>query len=107
MSHTSDDELDALLRRSFDGPVPDEGFSEKLMQRLPPHRRRIAWPLWSGVLAGVGAGGLSLLRAPLLGDGLRDWLRGEWSAPAVALLLAATGMSLLACWWSMAEADAR
>jgi hypothetical protein len=32
---------------------------------------------------------------------------GELSAPAIALLLAIAGMSLLASWWSVAEADDR
>ncbi|MBD8872891.1 hypothetical protein [Rhodanobacter sp. DHB23] len=107
MSDLHDDEIETLLRRNFDGPVPDAGFSGKLMQRLPPRRRRTAWPLWGGILAGIGACGWSLLRSPLLGDGLHDWLRGEWSMPAVALLLTAAGMSLLTCWWGATEADAR
>lgn len=108
MSHQHDDEIEALLHRNFDGPVPDAGFSEKVMQRLPPHRRRTVWPLWSGILVGAGGCGLTLLHAPLLGDGLHDWLHGEWSSmPAVTLLLAMAGMTLLACWWGMAEADAR
>jgi len=107
MSDLHDDEIEALLRRSFEGPVPDAGFSEKLMQRLPPRPRRAAWPLWSGVLVGAAGCGLSLLHSSLLGAGLHDWLHGAWSAPAAVLLLAAAGMSLLACWWSMVEADAR
>ena len=107
MSDLHADEIEALLRRNFDGPVSDAGFSEKLMQRLPPRRRRAAWPLRSGILAGVGACGVSLLRSPLLGDGLHDWLHGEWSVPAVALLLTAAGMSLLASWWGATEADTR
>jgi len=108
MSNVRDDDIEALLRRNFEGPVADEGFSDKVMQRLPPRRRRMAWPLLAGVLAGVGGCAFSLLRSPLLSDGLRDWLHGEWSSmPAMALLLAATGMTLLACWWSAAEAEAR
>ncbi len=101
-----DDEIDALLRRQFDGPLPDQGFSERVMQRLPKtRRRRVAWPLWAGVVAGLGACWSQLLPAPLLQAGWRDWAGGELSAPAITLLLVAAGMSLLASCWSLAEAD--
>lgn len=102
MSDLHDDEIEALLRRSFEGPVPDAGFSERVIQRLPS-RRRISWPLWSGVLTGISACGLSLLRSPLLHAGWRDWLHGDWSMPAAVLLSTAAGMSLLACCWCAIE----
>jgi hypothetical protein len=102
-----DDAIEALLRGQFDGPLPDDGFSERVMQRLPTRRRRVAWPLWAGVLAGMGACWLGLLSAPLLQVGWRDWAGGELSAPAIILLSVAAGMSLLASWWSVAEADNR
>lgn len=107
MSDMHDNDIEALLRRNFDGPVADDGFSEKVMQRLPA-RRRARWPLLGGVLAGVVGCALCLLRSSLLSDGLRDWLRGDWhSTPAMVLLLAMAGMTLLACWWGVVEAEAR
>jgi hypothetical protein len=105
MNHPNDDAIDKLLRTQFDGPVPDDGFSERVMQHLPARRRRIAWPLWAGVLAGIGACWLSLLPSPLLQAGWRDWAGGELSAASVILLLAFAGMSLMALCWSVAEAD--
>jgi hypothetical protein len=107
MSHERDDAIEALLRKQFNGSVPDEGFSERVMQRLPSRRRRVDWPLWVGVLAGAAACWLSLLFSPLLHVGWRDWAGGELSAPAITLLLAVAGMSLLAFCWSMTEADDR
>jgi len=107
MSHQHDDAIEALLRKQFDGPVSDDGFSERVMRLLPPRRQRMAWPLWAGVGMGMGACWLSLLFSPLLHAGWRNWMRGELSASAFALLLAIAGMSLLASWWSMAEADDR
>ncbi len=106
-SEPRDKDIDALLRRQFDGPLPDEGFSERVMQQLPARRRRVAWPLWVGVIAGVGACWSQLLPVPLLQVGWRDWAGGELSGPAITLLLVAAGMSLLASWWSLAEADGR
>ena len=106
-NHPEDDPVDALLRRQFDGPVPDQDFSERVMQQLPPRRRRVAWPLWAGVIAGVGACWLQLGSAPVLHAGWRDWVGGVVSPPAIILLLVIAGMSLLASWWGLAEADRR
>jgi len=107
MSHQHDDAIEALLRKQFDGPVSDAGFSEGVMRRLPPRRQRMTWPLWAGVVTGMGACWLSLLSSPLLHAGWRNWMRGELSPSAIAVLLAIAGMSLLASWWSVGEADDR
>ena len=34
MNHPHDEAIEALLRKEFDGPVSDEGFSERVMHRL-------------------------------------------------------------------------
>lgn len=107
MNEPHDDTIEALLRRQFEGPVVDDGFSERVMRRLPLRRRRAAWPLWLGVLAGAAACGLSLGDAPLLRAGWRDWLAGVPSVPAIGLLLAAAGMAWLALGWSLAESRDR
>lgn len=107
MNQAHDDAIDALLRRQLDGPVPDDGFCDRVMQQLPPRRRRALWPLCCGILAGVAACWLSLLSGPLLPAGWRDWHGGELSAPVVVLLLAMTGMSLLALGWILAEGEDR
>lgn len=105
MTEPSDDAIESLLRNHFDGPIPDDGFSDSVMQRLPPRRRRAAWPLWCGVVAGIAACWLGLLRVPLLTAGWHDWIRGTWSAPAIAMLLVTAGVSLLALCWTVAEPD--
>ena len=107
MNHEQDDAIEALLRKQFDGAIPDDGFSERVMQQLPARRRRIAWPLWVGLAAGAGGCWLSLTAAPLMRVGWHDWTHGELSPSTVTLLLAMAGMSLLACWWTIAEADDR
>lgn len=106
MSEPTDDAIEALLRKQFDGPVRDDGFSERVMQRLPPRRRRKAWPLWIGLIAGVVACWVGLLHAPILHAGWSDWLHADWSVPAFAVLLMVVGMSLLALCWGVGEPDA-
>lgn len=103
-----DDEhdLDALLRDQFDGPVPDDGFADRVMQRARP-RRRVAWPVAAGLVAGIAACWLSLLPTSVLQAGWRDWGHGQPSASAIAFLAVAAGMSLLACWWTAMEPDER
>ena len=106
MTHSDpDDEIDALLRRQFEGAVPDAGFCDRVMRHLPARPRRRAWPLWSGIAAGAAACAWSLSSTPMFHLGWRDWVGGELSAPAVALLLVLAGMSMLAMCWSLAEAD--
>ncbi len=105
MNHFDDDEIEALLLKQLQGPVPDNGFSDRLMQRLPLRLRRAMWPLWAGVLAGTAACWLSLLSTSLLHVGWQDWISGELSTSAIVLVSVVGGMSLLACWWTTMEAE--
>jgi hypothetical protein len=105
MNHTDDDAIEALLRKQFEGHVPDDGFSARVMQRLPSHRRRTTWPLWAGLLVGAGMCALSLLSSPLLHAGWRDWMASELSVPAIVLLSTVAGLSLLTLLWVLMEAE--
>jgi len=101
-----DDPIDALLREQFDGPVPDGGFSARVMQRIPRRRR---WPGLVAPLAGLLAGAAgcfaSLARWPALD--LERWYAagGHGSGSAIALAAAMAGLTLLTWWWGIAEAD--
>jgi len=97
-----DDMIETLLRREFDGPVPDDGFSERVMRRLPPRRRR-RWPQWSGILLGGAACALCLADAPWLQAGWRDWRAGELSAPLLGTWLLMLALAWLAAGWGLAE----
>lgn len=107
MSHTQDDAIESLLRKQFDGPVSDEGFSQRLMRWLPQRRRRVTWPLWTGIAGGTVACWLALLSSSLLQAGWADWMHGDWSAAAISMLLVALGMAMLAIAWGVAEAGDR
>lgn len=105
MNHTDDNEIEALLRKQFDGSAPDDGFSARVMQQLPQRRRRAAWPLPAGILAGIAASWFSLLPTSMLHVGWQNWISGELSATAITLMAVTAGMSLLACWWITMEAE--
>ena len=107
MNPSQDAMIDALLRKQFDGPVFDEGFSRRVMQRLPQRRRHVAWPVWGGILVGVIACWQVLLVWRVVDGGWQGCLSGHWSARTVTLLLAILGMAVLALAWGVAEADDR
>ena len=107
MTDPEDFDIDALLRAQFDGPVPDDGFADRVLRQPRPRRRRVPWPIAAGLVAGVVACWLSLLPTPLLRAGWLDWVHGEWSGAALVLVAAMAGMSLLACWWTAMEPDGR
>lgn len=98
-------DIEALLRRQFDSAVADEGFSTRLMQRLPASRRRRHWPLWAGLCGGALAAAMSVGSSPLLQHGGRDLFERQWSPAAITLLLVMAGLSLLSLCWGLAEAD--
>lgn len=107
MNEAMDDDLDALLREHLDGPVPDDGFCDHVMDRLPARRRSHGWPMAAGTFAGMAMCWLSLRSSPIADTGWRDWLVGQMSASAIMLLVSMTGMALLALVWAIAEADER
>lgn len=99
------DDIDQLLRQSFDGPAPDAGFSDRVMLKLPPRRRRSSWPLATGLVVGAIACSLKLSASALWRDAWQGWLVGEWSIATIIMLSTMAGMSLLALGWTLAEAD--
>ncbi|HEX4080159.1 MAG TPA: hypothetical protein VHX61_14955 [Rhizomicrobium sp.] len=105
MSDPRDDMVDALLRETFDGPVADDGFCDRVMRRVPRRRRRVVWPLAAGLFAGTGLCWFCRLSSPLLRLGWRTWPNGEPAASAIAILLTMAAISLLALGWTSAEAD--
>lgn len=107
MTGFADDDMDALLREQFEGPVPAGAFCDEVMARLPVRRRRLSWPVAAGLVAGVVVCGLSLGAAPIMKTGWRDWMSGDLSTPAAVLILAVAGFAVLASAFAMTEAADR
>lgn len=105
MSPIHDDDIDALLRRSFDGPTADDGFTDRVMQRLPPRRRISSWPVVAGMLIGSVLCALSVSASPLWHAAWQGWLAGEGSTATIIVLSMMAAMSLLALGWTLAEAE--
>ncbi|MGG6462559.1 hypothetical protein [Solilutibacter silvestris] len=108
MNHKNDDGFDKLLRDAFDGPVADGGFSDRVMQALPPRRRASSWMLVAAMsAAGAIACWLALGTAPVLRAGWHDWLHRDASSAAIILFLVVVVMSLLGLGWGLAEVEDR
>lgn len=107
MNDEIDDAMDLLLREQFEGPVPDDGFCQSVMDRLPARPRRVTWPLGAGISVGVATCWFSLWSALVASDGWRDWLVGQPSGATATLFVAMSGMALLALAWAISEASDR
>ena len=107
MNDARDDVFDVLLCQHFEGSVPDDGFCESVMDRLPAKRNRNKWPMAAGTVAGVATCWFSLWWAPIAYIGGQDWLSGQLSASAMTLFIAMMCMAILALAWTIAEADDR
>lgn len=105
MNDDDDHALDALLRAQFDGPVPDDGFSAAVMDRLPARPRPNNWPTIVGIVGGIALCWLALSSSTLANVGVQDWIAGRLSAPAAALLISIAAMAMLALAWTIAELD--
>lgn len=96
------DELDAQLARMRLDPLPDTGFAETVMTRLPARRRRRAW-LRPAPLIGAVCGS-ALLVAQMAGALLRSVPEsGGMMLPFLAAGM--VGLTLLASGWAFAERD--
>lgn len=104
MNDTSNESIDAQLRKAFEGPVLDGGFSDRVMRALPSRRAPRRWLVPAYVVAGAGACWFALASTSLVQGAGHDWAGGRLSSPVLALLAAMVGMALLAAWWAMAEA---
>lgn len=102
MNENQDDELDAWLRREFEGPIADDGFVTRVVRLLParPHPR---WPLPAAAMAGGLLAWLALAPSPLVELAGREWLAADFGSGSAMLLALLFGTVLLGCAWALEE----
>jgi len=106
MNDPSEEILDALLRDAFDGPVPADGFCERVIAQLPARPRRYrTWPIATGVAVGMVACLAGLRSMPTTAVGSQDWLALEPLSATMLLLVIASGITLLTAVWALAEVN--
>lgn len=82
-----DDLLHQLLRDSAADTVPDDGFVDAVMSRLPARRRRSHHAVWLGLASGVGLAAWQLQDNPILSQVARDWSGGQFSTASALVLV--------------------
>lgn len=103
MSDISDQRIDDLLRRNFNGAVPDDGFSAQVTRALPARQRLRPWLLPVAALAGSLLTWMTLLPSQLLQQAAREWLAGGFGAASSGVCVLLLGLSLLGCSWALEE----
>ena len=103
MTQLSDEQLDDLLRRSFNAAVPDDGFSSQVMRALPARSHGPEWLLPVAVLLGVLLAWLALSPSPLWQQAAREWLSANLHASSMLVCALMLGSGLLSCVWAMEE----
>ncbi|MBI2518495.1 MAG: hypothetical protein HYV95_16570 [Opitutae bacterium] len=100
-----DPALDAWLRANASlPPLPDDGFSQRVLTALPsaPRSARRLWLCAAGALAGTGVASFKLLQAgglPALAQSLHA-AAGQLATPTVGLALGVSLISLAYVFWS-------
>ncbi len=107
MNDEMDEALNSLLRGQFEGPVPDDGFCDRVMELLPSKRHQKNWPLVVGILTGTATCALTLWSAPITSIGWQEWVSGVPSEFALALFISMIGLEILALAWAVAEVGDR
>lgn len=99
----SERNLDALLRSRFPGPVPDDGFSERVMRALPRNRQPRIPLLPLSAAAGTVLAWFALLPSPIWRQVVQEWLAGSIGFATVGISALLLGMAIVSCAWSLEE----
>jgi hypothetical protein len=103
MSDEADDAIDTLLRLGFEGPIEDDGFTDRVMRTLPSPHRQGAWFTLVGLLVGAVSCWMTVGSSPIILSGWHNWLGGRPSAPMIPLAVAVLGLSVLGLVWAISE----
>jgi hypothetical protein len=104
MNDLTDEQLDALLRRDFGGPVEDAGFTDAVIRTLPARGRPHPLLVPAAALAGALLAWLSLLSAPIWQQLVDEWQTGGFGTASAVVCALLMGIGLLGCGWALEEA---
>ncbi|GGA84726.1 hypothetical protein GCM10011521_23930 [Arenimonas soli] len=99
----SDPQLDDLLRRNFPGAVADDGFSARVMRRLPPRRGPRPWLLPGAAVTGSLVAWLALMSSPVWQQVAQEWLADDFGAASAGIGVLLLGVTLVSCAWALEE----
>ncbi len=102
-NQTPDDELDALLRQAFEGPVADDGFSARVVRALPPRRTRATRLVPAAALGGSVAAWLALSPLPLWREVTSEALAGSLGTASLTFISLLVVLGALGCAWALEE----
>ncbi len=105
MAEEPNDPIEDLLRERFEGAVPEDGFSGKVMQRLPQRRRFQGWLPAVGVLLGAVASGVGLFWGRLPEVVWRGGTSGHMTGAVIVWMAIAGGISMMGMGWAVVEGD--
>jgi hypothetical protein len=103
MNDLSDEAIDALLRRDFEGPVADDGFSLRVMHALPTRKRRPTWLLPLALAGGGALAWAALTPSSLWLEVAREGATGSPGPATVLFLVVMLGTGLVGCAWALEE----
>lgn len=103
LDDASDPRLDDLLRRHFPGAVADDGFSARVMRRLPPRRAPRTWLLPAAAVVGSLLAWLALMPSPVWRQVAQEWLARDFGAASVGIGVLLLAVTLVSCAWSLEE----
>lgn len=105
VNHPIEPNIDALLRDVFDGPVADDGFSVRVMQKIPTQRK--THHSYSLIAFAVGLFALmwQVLSSSVFEKAWHDLAQAQFSITVMVLFAVFFGASLLISAWVLTEAE--
>ncbi|GGX21090.1 hypothetical protein [Undibacterium macrobrachii] len=105
MTHPVEPNIEALLSDAYDGPVADDGFSVRVMQKIPAQRKTHHSYSLIAFAAGLFALMWQVLSSSLFEKAWHDLAQAQFSVTVMVLFAVFFGASLLVSAWALTEAE--
>lgn len=105
MKHQSEPSVDELLRDFYESPVADDGFCDRVMQKIPAQRKSNHIYLVIGFVVGMLVLLWQMVSIPLFQNGWHDLAQGQFSISVLILCALLFGVSLSVSAWVLTEPE--